>query len=58
MATYTLRNEDIHSKACWTPYDGMRVTGRPVMTLVRGAVVAERGKIVAEPGIGRFTRRV
>lgn len=57
-ATYTLRNEDIHSKAGWTPYDGMRVTGRPVMTFVRGTVVAERGKIVAEPGIGRFTRRV
>jgi dihydroorotase-like cyclic amidohydrolase len=55
--SYTLRNEDIHSKAGWTPYDGMRVTGRPVMTLVRGTVVAERGRIVAEPGIGRFTRR-
>lgn len=56
-ASYTLRNEDIYSKAGWTPYDGMRVTGRPVMTLVRGTVVAERGKITAEPGVGRFTQR-
>lgn len=55
--SYTLRSEDIYSKAGWTPYDGMRVTGRPVMTLVRGIVVAERGKIVAEPGVGRFTQR-
>ncbi len=57
-ATYTLRNDDIHSKAGWTPYDGMQVTGRPVMTLVRGTVVAERGKIIADPGIGHFTRRI
>jgi allantoinase len=56
-ATYTLRNEDIHSKAGWTPYDGMQVTGRPVMTLVRGTVVAEQGTLTAEPGVGRFTRR-
>ncbi len=57
-ATYTLRNEDIHSMAGWTPYAGMRVTGRPVMTFVRGTVVAEHGRIIAEPGIGRFTRRL
>ncbi len=57
-ATYTLRNEDIHSKAGWTPYDGMRVTGRPVMTLVHGTIVAESGRIVADPGIGRYTPRV
>lgn len=57
-ATYTLRNEDIHSKAGWTPYAGMRVTGRPVMTFVRGMLVAEQGRIVAEPGSGRFTRRL
>lgn len=56
-ASYTLRNDAIYSKAGWTPYNGMRVTGRPVMTLVRGAVVAEHGKIAAEPGVGRFTRR-
>ncbi len=56
-ATYALRNEDIHSKAGWTPYDGMRMTGRPVMTLLRGTVVAEYGKIIAEPGVGRFIRR-
>ncbi len=55
--SYTLRNEDIHSKAGWTPYDGMRVTGRVVMTLAHGVVVAERGKLVAEPGVGRFIRR-
>ena len=54
---YILRDEDIYSKAGWTPYSGMRVTGRPVMTLVRGAIVAERGKLIAEPGVGRFTRR-
>ena len=52
-----LRNEDILSKAGWTPYAGMRVKGEPVMTLVRGVVVAENGRLAAEPGTGRFVTR-
>lgn len=35
-------------------FDGMHVTGIPVLTMVRGAVVYDRGRIVAEPGYGRF----
>jgi hypothetical protein len=33
------------------------VTGWPVMTILRGKVVAEEGKILAEPGDGSFLRR-
>ncbi len=33
----TIRNEWIASKAGWTPYDGVEVTGWPVGTFVRGA---------------------
>jgi dihydroorotase-like cyclic amidohydrolase len=53
-AEHILRNEDILSKAGWTPYEGMRVRGRPVMTLLRGTVIAEDGKVTAEPGTGSF----
>ena len=51
---HVLENEDIVSKAGWTPFAGYRVKGRPVITILRGQVVAEDGKAVAEPGSGRF----
>lgn len=54
---HVLKNENIVSKAGWTPFDGRRVKGRPVMTLLRGTTVAEEGRIVVGPGGGRFTTR-
>ncbi|MEA2634318.1 MAG: hypothetical protein QOH92_1085 [Chloroflexota bacterium] len=43
--------------AGWTPYQGRRLHGRVVRTIVRGTTVALDGKIVASPGFGRFIRR-
>ncbi len=40
----------------WSPYDGLELPFRPVATFVRGACVAAEGKVVAEPGQGRFIR--
>lgn len=54
---HTLKNEDIVSKAGWTPFEGRRVKGRPVMTFLRGDLVAERGQVVADPGMGSFVAR-
>ena len=51
---HVLENEDIVSKGGWTPFAGCRVKGGPVTTILRGTVVAEDGKVVAEPGGGRF----
>ncbi|HVB76562.1 MAG TPA: dihydroorotase family protein [Candidatus Nitrosotalea sp.] len=45
--------QTIHSRAGWSPYAGMRTRGRVQMTLVRGELVAEAGRICAEPGWGR-----
>lgn len=52
-----LRDEDVISRAGWTPYAGRRVRGQAVMTFVRGRLVAEAGKPVGEPGWGRFVSR-
>jgi dihydroorotase-like cyclic amidohydrolase len=52
----TLRNEDVVSKAGWTPYAGRRLRGTVAMTFVRGQLVAEAGRPVADVGAGRFTR--
>jgi dihydroorotase (multifunctional complex type) len=54
---HTLRNEDIVSKAGWTPFDGRRVQGRPVMTFLRGNLIAKHGEVVVDPGMGRFAGR-
>jgi len=42
------------SKCEWTLYDGMTMKGTPQMTFVRGLKVYEDGKIMAQPGHGKF----
>lgn len=39
-----LRDEDVLSKAGWTPYAGRKVTGMVVQTYLRGELIAEDGK--------------
>lgn len=51
----TIRNEWIASKAGWTPYDGMEVTGWPVGTFVRGRKVMWEGELTA-PSQGQAVR--
>ena len=41
-----LRNEGVLSRAGWTPYDGRRVRGRVVRTLLRGETAAVEGQPV------------
>ena len=43
--------------AGWTPYQGRRLRGRVIRTIVRGTIVAVDGKVVAAPGFGRFVHR-
>jgi dihydropyrimidinase len=52
-----IRQDVLHHGADYTPYEGLAVTGWPVMTILRGKVVAEEGKILGEPGDGSFLRR-
>ena len=49
--------EYMQSAADWGLYDGWKVKGWPVMTIVRGHVVMDRGEIVAEAGHGRYIPR-
>ena len=48
----TITNAQAGSKAGWTPYDGKRVTGWPVGTILRGIRVMWEGEIVTK-GQGR-----
>lgn len=49
-----IANADLHHAVDYTPYEGVEVTGWPVMTLVRGQVVCQDGKIGQAPGYGMF----
>jgi dihydropyrimidinase len=40
----------------YTPYEGRRIKGWPIITLVRGEVVAEGGEFVGAAGKGRFLK--
>lgn len=52
-ARRTLRNEDVLSKAGWTPFHGREVRGQVVRTYLRGSLVAEEGKPAGER-LGEF----
>lgn len=43
----TIADRWIASRAAWTPFDGLSVTGWPVGTLVRGRKVMWEGSLVA-----------
>jgi dihydroorotase len=51
----TITNDWIVSKCGWTPYDGVKVTGWPVGTIVRGNVVMWDGTLEA-PSLGEVVR--
>ena len=54
MAKVTIRQADFHDAMDYTPYEGLTVKGWPVITISRGEVVAEDGKVTEERGRGQF----
>ena len=53
----TIRQADLHHGADYTPFEGIEVTGWPVVTMVRGRVVVDRGRLVGAPGHGGHVPR-
>ncbi len=53
----TLSASTHHSRADYTPYEGMRITGAPRIVVRRGEVIVEGGELLAAPGSGRFVER-
>ena len=50
----TISADMLHDNMDYTPYEGRRVTGWPVVTLSRGEVVWNGSEPMGEPGRGRF----
>ncbi|MFC1810601.1 dihydroorotase family protein [Patescibacteria group bacterium] len=47
----TVSNSSLYTKCGWSPYDGWKLKGWPVMTFVRGRLGMENGKIVETKGL-------
>ena len=50
---WTVADEDIRSKAGWSPFAGRTLTGGAVRTYLRGREIAAEGRVAAERA-GRF----
>jgi dihydropyrimidinase len=53
----TVTHSILHENVDFTPYEGMDIRGWPIITMVRGQVVAKDGEFVGKQGYGRFVRR-
>jgi dihydroorotase len=51
---WTITDDGLHTKCGWTPYSGRTVSARVEATVLRGRVVMREGRILAEPGYGRY----
>ena len=53
----TVTHDDLHDGSDYTPYEGLEVTGWPVLTMVRGTVVVRDGALHGAKGHGRYLAR-
>jgi carbamoyl-phosphate synthase/aspartate carbamoyltransferase/dihydroorotase len=54
MNEYTITNENLLTKAGWSPFAGKRVIGKVKTVYLHGAKVFEGGKVLATPGSGKI----
>lgn len=53
MEEYEIDNKDLKTKCGWSPFVGQKVVGKIEKVALRGELVYEHGKVLAEPGSGR-----
>src|SRR5882757_3942631 len=52
-----IRHDLVQDGSDYTPYEGLEVTGWPVLTMVRGRVVVDDGVLVGAKGHGTYLQR-
>jgi dihydropyrimidinase len=55
--TMTYGADDLHDNVGYNPWEGRRVTGWPVATLLRGQAVMREGSYLGRPGTGAWIAR-
>ena len=51
---WAISAQDLHMAVDFSPYEGMRVTGKTTCTISRGQIIAQDGEILGSQGRGRF----
>ncbi len=54
MDEYEIKNENLKTKCGWSPFAGRKVVGKVKTVFIRGRLVYENGKVLAEPGSGQI----
>jgi dihydropyrimidinase len=52
-----IQARDMYSASDYDVYEGYKSIGWPVLTMLRGTVIARDGKVLAEKGTGQFLKR-
>jgi len=52
---YTFRQENLHSRTKLSPFDGRKLKGKPIQTILRGRTIAKNGQLVAK-ATGKFVK--
>ena len=47
--TIEIKNENIHSKCGWSPFDGYKFKGSPVYTIINGEIKMKEDEILGDP---------
>ncbi|RLF92284.1 dihydroorotase [Thermococci archaeon] len=53
---WTVKAENFYTKAGWTPYEGWRLKGKVIMTILRGEIVMEEDEVIGKPRGERIVR--
>jgi dihydropyrimidinase len=52
----TIEEDNLHGNSDFTLYDGWRCNGDPVLTMQKGKIVLNNGKLCSQPGDGNFMK--
>ena len=53
----TLTQKNLHSNVDYTAYEGFKLRGYPIYTILRGKIIAKDGEFVGEKGYGIYLKR-
>jgi dihydroorotase (multifunctional complex type) len=53
---FIIDSSEFYSKAKYSPFDGMKVVGRPVQVFLGGNLVMDEGEVLSKPGSGTILR--
>jgi dihydropyrimidinase len=54
---WTVKSGECVTLAGWSPYEGMKLTGKTETTILRGKIIYDKGGFTSENGYGKFQKR-